>query len=159
MTKLLPWHIRKKPTSKHTFTKIYQEKKNYLLKFIVFRILAARICELNSAMPSPSSKLLEGYTGSNVDDSKFFLNLIFQDGIKLLLIYFCVVEEEFVRKTLEDSLKEREEDLYRRKTSQAESSSSCSENPTPTKTQLPQNLEDLVQKALLNLRDSEVEVL
>lgn len=35
------------------------------------------------------------------------------------------------------------------------SSSSCSENPTPTKTQLPQNLEDLVQKALLNLEENE----
>lgn len=104
-----------------TLALMHQKKAN--------KILAARICELNKTVPSPTSKLLEGYAGSNVDD----------------------IEEEFIRKTLEDNLTQRDDNQYMN----IKSSSSCSENPTPTKTKLPQNLEDLVQKALLNLEENE----
>lgn len=34
---------------------------------MLFRILALRICELDSAVQSPTMKLLEGYTSANVD--------------------------------------------------------------------------------------------
>jgi hypothetical protein len=34
---------------------------------IVNRILALRICELDSAVQSPTMKLLEGYTSANID--------------------------------------------------------------------------------------------
>jgi len=34
---------------------------------MLHRILALRICELDSAVQSPTMKLLEGYTSANVD--------------------------------------------------------------------------------------------
>lgn len=42
------------------FLKIY-------LHMLNCRILALRICELDSAVQSPTTKLLEGYTSANVD--------------------------------------------------------------------------------------------
>lgn len=104
------------------------------------KILALRICELDSAIQSPTMKLLEGYTSSNVDikSDKEFSDLEQTSG--------CGIEsiQESTIITSNESVK---------------GSSVCSASPVIQQLHsihmsLPKNLGALVQKALNNLKDN-----
>lgn len=111
--------------------------------FIIFffRILAARICELDSAYPSPTSKLLEGYVSANVDNLE-------------------EIEEisDYNDKDLLNNI-DKEDNSWQINSDVScdESSSSHAGDTTSTPTlplDLPKNLGALVQKALLDLREN-----
>lgn len=98
------------------------------------KILASRICELDNAVQSPTMKLLEGYTGANVDigddfDSDASSKSMWNNeevNVTELMKNECVENSEFSTK-----------DAY--------------SNLIPAN--LPQNLEALVKKAMNNLKD------
>lgn len=108
-----------------------------LMIYLFFRILAARICELDSTYPSPTSKLLEGYVGANVDNlEEIEENLDYND---------------------KDSLNHIDKEDNSLQINSDESSPSHAGDSTSTPTlplDLPENLEALVKKALLDLREN-----
>lgn len=100
--------------------------------------MAARICELDSAVPSPTARLLEDY--KNVNDTA------------VTDIPDCDDKENSDNTGKEEKNFHVNVDAF-----DDESSPSCSENQTPTPTlplNLPENLGALVQKALMNLKES-----
>ncbi|KAH0568098.1 coiled-coil domain-containing protein 149 [Cotesia glomerata] len=116
-----------------TLALVHQKKAN--------KILAARICELDSTYPSPTSKLLEGYVSANVDNlEEIEENLDYNDKDSLNHI-----DKE------ENSLQINSD------ASCDESSPSHAGDSTSTPTlplDLPENLEALVKKALMDLREN-----
>lgn len=107
------------------------------------KILALRICELENTVQSPTAKLLEGYAGADVDTR---LGLQSYDECS-----------DYSRTT--DLKQEKNEDQDQGvdisiETPKSESVYSVEhyENiSSPKQIELPKNLEDLVQKALINL--------
>lgn len=118
-----------------TLALVHQKKAN--------KILALRICELDTAIQSPTMKLLEGYTSSNVDikpDKEF--NDLEQSS--------CCSIESIQENTIITS------------NETANGNSICSGSPVMQQLHsihmsLPKNLGALVQKALNNLKDNEKE--
>ncbi|XP_020287136.1 coiled-coil domain-containing protein 149 [Pseudomyrmex gracilis] len=104
------------------------------------KILALRICELDSAVQSPTMKLLEGYTSANVD-------------LK------CDDEFNSLEQTSNDNTSNIEENniITHKSSIQYNSSpeSQVMQQLQSIQTSLPKNLGMLVQKALNNLKDND----
>ncbi|XP_043273514.1 coiled-coil domain-containing protein 149 isoform X2 [Venturia canescens] len=121
-----------------TLALVHQKKAN--------KILASRICELDNAVQSPTMKLLEGYVGADVDST---VNCDFNNP------------EFDIKSTASDNLEKREDGLglgASEQTNRSLPSSIIDRNlhPLPIDLpELPKNLGDLVEKALLNLRDND----
>ncbi|XP_063984792.1 coiled-coil domain-containing protein 149 [Diachasmimorpha longicaudata] len=108
------------------------------------KILAARICELDTAIPSPTAKLLEGYAGVDVD--------ALEDNLE------DPSPQNYEETTLDENVGKNGEKLGISELLGTESLPPKSENETPSRKiqlGLPDNLEALVQKALLNLKENE----
>uniref|UniRef100_A0A0C9RX18 Ccdc149 protein n=1 Tax=Fopius arisanus TaxID=64838 RepID=A0A0C9RX18_9HYME len=120
-----------------TLALVHQKKAN--------KILAARICELDTAVPSPTAKLLEGYAGVEVDN--------LEDNIRDSSL------QNYEEKSLEENIEKNGEDSEINELLGTESLASKSESNTPSKIYLglPRNLEALVQKALLSLKENEMD--
>ncbi|KAG8036390.1 hypothetical protein G9C98_003712 [Cotesia typhae] len=116
-----------------TLALVHQKKAN--------KILAARICELDSTYPSPTSKLLEGYVSANVDNlEEIEENLDYNDKDSLNHI------------DKEDNSLQINSDASCDESSPSHAGDSTSTPTLPL--DLPENLEALVKKALLDLREN-----
>ncbi|XP_076175289.1 coiled-coil domain-containing protein 149-like isoform X2 [Ptiloglossa arizonensis] len=107
------------------------------------KILALRICELDSAVESPTMKLLEGYTSSNVDArcEKDFTELVQTSGYSVNNVEGCNVVT--CNASTQDDISSSESQVMQQLHS--------------IQMNLPKNLGVLVQKAINNLKDSDKE--
>ncbi|XP_076628890.1 coiled-coil domain-containing protein 149-like isoform X1 [Colletes latitarsis] len=119
-----------------TLALVHQKKAN--------KILALRICELDSAVESPTMKLLEGYTSSNVDarlGEKDCTELVQTPGSSVDNVEGCNVVTCDVN-TTDDVSSSKSQVMQQLHTIQMS---------------LPKNLGVLVQKAINNLKESDKE--
>ncbi|XP_015430651.1 PREDICTED: coiled-coil domain-containing protein 149 [Dufourea novaeangliae] len=128
-----------------TLALVHQKKAN--------RILALRICELDSTVESPSTKLLEGYTSANID-AKCETDVA---GIVQTSEYS--VENEKTIRDIERGLrnsKNNDDDSNGTKHNVPSSESHVMQQLHSIQMSLPKNLGVLVQKAINNLKDTDI---
>nr|XP_031845362.1 coiled-coil domain-containing protein 149 isoform X2 [Nomia melanderi] len=106
------------------------------------KILALRICELDNTIESPSTKLLEGYTGANVDAR------CEKDVAELVEKTECSIEEEKAVHSIEETDKNDGARV-------SSSESQVMQQLHSIQMSLPKNLRVLVQKAINNLKESD----
>ncbi|XP_078037963.1 coiled-coil domain-containing protein 149-like [Augochlora pura] len=110
------------------------------------KILALRICELDSTVESPSTKLLEGYTSANVDArcEKDMADLVETTGYHVGNVKeFCDIEPSDKSSSLPANVSSSESQIMNQLHS--------------IQMSLPKNLRVLIQKAINNLKENDKE--
>jgi len=134
--------------------------------YVVCRILALRICELDSAVQSPTMKLLEGYTSANVDlrcESKHNYNCCSQHYFRCIAVIYLFLTGDNEFNNLDHATNSNVDNIEENSIITNKNNVPCRSLPeSPVMQQLqsiqmslPKNLGVLVQKALNNLKDND----
>lgn len=128
--------------------------------------MALRICELDSAVQSPTTRLLEGYTSANVDlrcmyNQRIITLTYYLYSRSIILHLFFTGDSDF--NDLNHTTNGNVDNIEETNIVTNENNIQCSSSPESQVMQqlqsiqmsLPKNLGVLVQKALNNLKDND----